>query len=1471
MVRSGAVGGAPRMEQIINNNKDSRAPQQQQQQQQQPPPLPTLGVGGIRSSSNHNSHDRSSSSDAIHRRGDQHHSHQQHQRQAASNHPAIYAVPTTETFGDESSSSSLSLHVRHTTAASHQTPPRHGRRLLEGTAVAQQGMIAVHNNTGTASGAAAAATPSPQPRTTAAANDRSAAITSSRQRTTIASSAATPQRSGGASSISQRPAAVRRRRRLQSATSSKGGGHRDFQHEQDLPSVSVKYVNIANRSAYELNPCPSIEAWHGAARHLALVKRSSSNNNVGSVHRRLSPSLQHLELLQTMQRQVVIRQLDFSPSCGHAADYFGGASHPDHDRYASAAEMKHGKKRTMRRDGRYRAINVRQASLASLPPVAPVLSNHKVRLPSRADVGFPRALEDEVAQKQREILHETQWEEATPRLIAIITSDFLGSAVAVDDMDHDTHNSNSGESRTRALHLQYNGGGLEGMPYCGREIIRAKEWNASQWGRRRNNSINTSSANNTTAVEPQQFHEDVLKPNPYSMLAPPLDATYSKSEHWRPRPFHDRPAGRIYALACPTAVEFAVGDLEPLVASLTLYTLPTVALPSSSSGKLRSSNTSSAVTFGKISEDFWFPVGDWKGKVDMDAARREDGSIDDGLLASWFDRKSKAIFSYDPLSLPKGAGGRESLHVVLQIYKLAHLNATDIYTKSTIDPATVRQRADRCFQQYGAKLLTPLCFGVTRLYGNSNSGEEQQQWPLGITQDIQLYAYPIVPDSVEAFVDRLSSISTGRVQASERDSSPEGEQNSETQSEVNGAYAIPSKRRMVSRLFRSPAKVAPRSRSVPPSDLTTSKAEDEMIDGHASLFVSALGVDFLESMLTTPPELEGRARNDRRSPSLPSLLVDPTGDVAVVLGASQRVESLPAGAQKRSDLVRLPVLSPSAGYIEASEFREVLNFTARRGKHYDTDTPLSYRSLVNLLYLYPRSLRLLVDSSTPYRNSLTVRIRLIHNETSIDNDSGNAVASRNIVMKSIHPCSSWVSPGLVDTVFTKIREDTRSGQSLDLTAGVPMNDEVKVQLPMIIEGSFTLQFVLFSVELTPDAGASITQIAEATIPLSSSSKQDAAAGGKVTTVIPNGNHRLRLGDFQLQIESRLISSVHIGDPSVALILREFPYVKPRQDNEKGGIKMFLGHSNSSQLIDSVFDVNESFPPLFLTAASASSVVAHFQVLLHMHLCNLVNLRDDQQNGDFGSGARFLKGNMLSLFELLRKVKSSLTYHRESGNRSLACFFKSQLDAFDEGSLSPSSNREVSSTVSGSVNDTDSVQVDPPNTTHDDAPPPEDETPGGGVMHRRSRTSFARQHEIRVSRIVSALGASGIPFSRVAYGVSKTDRMRVEAELVQFEGATLDHFFDDDETIATTSTFQVASMTAPKEQIKLYHRHESLRSNLNSLKSAISMDDTTRKSSVSMDDTTDNSILRDSTPASSMAKGHTQSSKSIGDTGAYYSL
>ena len=65
------------------------------------------------------------------------------------------------------------------------------------------------------------------------------------------------------------------------------------------------------------------------------------------------------------------------------------------------------------------------------------------------------------------------------------------------------------------------------------------------------------------------------------------------------------------------------------------------------------------------------------------------------------------------------------------------------------------------------------------------------------------------------------------------------------------------------------------------------------------------------------------------------------------------------------------------------------------------------------------------------------------------------------------------------------------------------------------------------------SGISLLPLAEATIPLSSSSTRDSMTGIKSTTVIPNGCHRLKLGEFRLHLETRLVSSVHVSDAAVA--------------------------------------------------------------------------------------------------------------------------------------------------------------------------------------------------------------------------------------------------------------------------------------------------------------------------------------------------
>ena len=67
----------------------------------------------------------------------------------------------------------------------------------------------------------------------------------------------------------------------------------------------------------------------------------------------------------------------------------------------------------------------------------------------------------------------------------------------------------------------------------------------------------------------------------------------------------DRPPGMVYFLACPLDVRFEVGDIEPLFCTMALYTL-------SKNGDVSVGNGSGVQSFnGKISEDFFFPAGDW--------------------------------------------------------------------------------------------------------------------------------------------------------------------------------------------------------------------------------------------------------------------------------------------------------------------------------------------------------------------------------------------------------------------------------------------------------------------------------------------------------------------------------------------------------------------------------------------------------------------------------------------------------------------------------------------------------------------------------------------------------------------------------------------------------------------------------------------------------------------------------------------
>jgi hypothetical protein len=76
---------------------------------------------------------------------------------------------------------------------------------------------------------------------------------------------------------------------------------------------------------------------------------------------------------------------------------------------------------------------------------------------------------------------------------------------------------------------------------------------------------------------------------------------------------------------------------------------------------------------------------------------------------------------------------------------------------------------------------------------------------------------------------------------------------------------------------------------------------------------------------------------------------------------------------------------------------------------------------------------------------------------------------------------------------------------------------------------------------------------------------------------------------------------------------------------------------------------------------------------------------------------------------------------------------------------------------------------------------------GGAFHLRAKDSVRAEIDLRLSRTVSKMNFMGAPLSRVAYGATKTDRWKAEAEHYQ-SGARFSHLVDDDETVVTAFTF-----------------------------------------------------------------------------------
>jgi hypothetical protein len=1210
--------------------------------------------------------------------------------------------------------------------------------------------------------------------------------------------------------------------------------------------VFVRTIPVAERSAF---------AWKAPPAMDLLPINNNSN-------RKVSPSAQHLQLIHKLQHATThIRQLAFTPSVGASSDVLYENDGPQQQQQQQTTTSTWNRKeRAKQRDGRYRSIDPVQATLSALPNTPPLLSNKKHRLPWRADVGFPNASLQELQNKQLEIQQETEWEEASPRLIVLVTSDDLGTAVAVE-----------GE-----------GGGSY---YAGPELVQAKERNQRHFSRRHLSSggggTTSSTTSTSTSASATIRTSTTAAANRYSMLAPPLDATYSATLGWRPRPFHDRPPGMAYALVCPLEVQFAVGTIEPLVCSMSLYSC-------------RNSNSNTSSISGKASEDFWFPAGDWKGKIDIDAVR---GDAD--LTELWHGRKHKAIFSYDPLVV-----NTHDLFLVLQVYKAAHLDSAAAYRSGTTKPqqhttttttttttssssTSLQQGLDRkswrrclkkrfqkegehadldrttyrasaVFERFGTQLLSPLCFGITPLYppptgngSNGSDGGDSTTWPKGqIQQGMSMHCYPPQSESQEDFVQRLCSI-VARQQPSpgdagsvknasqpqlstlhESSSSSSKEDHHTTKAPSSSVadssveFSSPSKKKGVRRFMspRKPSKKDSSSLSSSPNPkaaaaaaaVSNSKPTEDtpIIAATVTLFSSALDVDFLQSMLQTPTELTERVVTAAKA--LPKILVDISGESAIMMDSKKGHDA----AKKRSNLVRLP--SRSGGYLDESDFREVLFLPPRPPKTYTVDVPPSYRSLLNLLYLYPRLL-LRQDSSSSstvntneqqqkrqkgHRQRYTVRIRLVQSLAETKQES-DIVEATNKTLTNFHNPAPWAGPSLLRSVYTRIPGDVSSSnhhhhnkQQDDLKAGIPLKDEFKLRLPMVLDGNYFLQFTLFTVDMQDDlddsasyemsveegCGLSLQPIADTTIPLSSSSTRDPTSGIKATTIIPNGCHRLKIGDFQLQVETRLVSSIHVSDPSIATALRDFPFAN---DEGLSGERLQELTLQTSRTVVSRQSSRDSIPgkvsftDLFSTA-SGSALLGHFQPLLFMHLSNLVNVGDTTRGAE--TSEQFLVENMQSFLEICRRVKASFLTSHLDGQKRFEAFVKATIDSFDEATFHSSSLKEDPEEDTAS----EVMQMEPSRSTPSIVPSEsgddeeQDDEFDGGAIRKRKKSSLRSEIDTRISRTFSAMEASEVPFSRTAYGASKTDRMRLEAER-DADVSRFTHLVDDDETVVTLAT------------------------------------------------------------------------------------
>jgi len=988
-------------------------------------------------------------------------------------------------------------------------------------------------------------------------------------------------------------------------------------------------------------------------------------------------------------------------------------------------------------------------------------------------VGFPRATEEEINSKQLEVAREAQLEEISPRLIVMLSSNDVGRPLnrTVDSIF----------DKNVLRNLKYK---LKGMPFASKEMYMIKNM-------QKKSSIVLKDDDSKVDLRERIEH------NQFSIFAPPIDSIVSSSEMWKSPPFSDRPVGLSHAVAIPLCIKFSAGNKEPLICTLALYSLP------------KASQVGSGTLRGKISEDFIFPAGDnWGDLLENEKASdfiaRQFGMKDNTNGNRRKGRKiKKALFSFDTMALPRNENNDvDSLYLVLNVHKVSHRDAGMGYNNkhnrkttggfffgatgggtstpsSHQDVISANKRANDVFNTFGCQYTTPFCFGLVPLFPKDmefeNNNNERIEWPHCVTQCMAIFSHPAHPESHDAFLDRISNIArTTNLHSHIIDEVPVSNGDNYSFDDDSNIIAVSSDDSISSqnggsKRVRSKFNFRKRKNSKTPLLDTASNVDNnvQLLDATAIFCTSKAGPDFAQLLLQQPPLLD---REESRNQNSPRLLVDACGDCAIMLNPELKETS----KQNRSNLIRLPQSSRPSGYLDSYEIKEVLYMPFQYDLPYYSSLHFGPRAPINVLYLQPSLLKKVSKSndSDKFRNlCYSVRVQLVQKQV-IEDDTGST-SSTFVPIKCIYN----PTPGgeaLLESVYTKIPLGcTEKLAAVDIYRGIPLQDEIKIRLPDMLDGSHYLKFCVYSIVLKSDDNDNSALIENALgdmlIPLSSNSTKESIYGNRVTTVIPDGLHRIQIENFQLQVKSRLASTIHICDPKVAAIIRDFVYA---------GKNMF---ETTSDTIDKYCEIS-----CVLSKASNQSIYSNFSTLVFMCLRSFANVGQLQYNY---SSKRLLASTETSLIlELLHSLLTIITKSKKSLDRSenqhqWKRLMKIVLDTFDEYYFNNNIKKMSSSTMSIRSISNISVESESNANNGEDTQFNQKEVERFEYPQKRS-TEKTKYTDMKILHARYADNAT--PFSRTAYGVSKIDMMKAEAELYD-EFQTLSELHEDDETVFTATT------------------------------------------------------------------------------------